>query len=373
MAQRKIRLMISSRCKTKILKDSSSVKTTLSEVRKELKIEFEKESFLGAPILDVWINEEESEDGSSNAWESCCKQARDCDIFLGILDGDAGWQREVGGGGIGICHAELEEARAKAPGKIRLIRVAPFKKDKGGPNDLFQDALKAANLWENSYTGNAQNLKKKLKGLVREQILQLSLEGAKELKKSGPNSGQALEWQRLNYKDRQKAMLSAARNSFLAQKGAEDLSECVTIALSGAVIVTKLSAVPAAFTVSAARELVGQPFLADHNLVGYLTEKRIGPVHVILCNKTVSEAQAIQLLGFPDATIIQGSFGTYLADNVQKIQVCLITNCRDVASTRHGIQRLLEWLQSTGEDDLLVQRARSRTAIVEAISQEQIT
>lgn len=371
MAQRKIRLMISSRCKTELPLDSTGSMTTLSEVRVELKAELESEGFLGGPLLEVWINEEESKDTSQNAWEACCKEARDCDIFLGIFDGDVGWQINPGGGGVGICQAELEEARANSHGKVRIVRFAAHKSDGGGPNDMFINALKVAKLWESRYTKDASGLKKKVKFIVREQVLQLCHEGARELKRSGPNSGQALDWQRLNYKERQKAMLSAARNSLLADKGAEDLSECVAIQLGSRKIVTKISAVPAAFSVSAARELVGQPFLSDHDLADLLVDERAGPIHLILCNRTVSESQAIQLLGFPDATIVHGSFGTYIADNIQKIQICLITNCRDIASTRHGIQRLFEWLQSTEEDEKLITRAISRSAIVLAINKEQ--
>ena len=63
------------------------------------------------------------------------------------------------------------------------------------------------------------------------------------------------------------------------------------------------------------------------------------------------------LLGFPDATIVTGSFGVYVADNVQKIQLCLIANCRDESSTRHGLQKLFDWLVQTGEDALLAKRA----------------
>ena len=78
----------------------------------------------------------------------------------------------------------------------------------------------------------------------------------------------------------------------------------------------------------------------------------------------------MQLLGFPDATIVSGSFGVYVADNVQKIQLCMIANCRDESSTRHGLQKLFDWLGQTGEDDLLAARATSRDKIVKTIAKE---
>jgi hypothetical protein len=62
-------------------------------------------------------------------------------------------------------------------------------------------------------------------------------------------------------------------------------------------------------------------------------------VHVIACHKGVTENQAVGLLGFPDATIVTPAFGVYVADNVQKIQLILLANCRDESSTRYAVQR----------------------------------
>ena len=97
-----------------------------------------------------------------------------------------------------------------------------------------------------------------------------------------------------------------------------------------------------------------------------------GPVHVIACHKSVNESQAMSLLGFPDATIVPGAFGIYVADNVQKIQLCLIANCRDESSTRHGLQKLFDWLAQTGEETLLAERAAARSRIVGAIAKEAV-
>ena len=115
---------------------------------------------------------------------------------------------------------------------------------------------------------------------------------------------------------------------------------------------------------------MGQPFLKDHEVASQLNSNFGGPVHVIACHKNVTEAQAMSLLGFPDATIVGGAFGIYVADNIQKIQLCFITHCRDAASTRHGLQKLFEWLARTGEDRLLAGRAVSRAKILAAIAGE---
>jgi ABC-type dipeptide/oligopeptide/nickel transport system ATPase component len=59
----------------------------------------------------------------------------------------------------------------------------------------------------------------------------------------------------------------------------------------------------------------------------------VGESGLIACHKTVTEAQALRLLGFPDATVVSAPFGVYVADDVQKIQMILIANCRDETTT----------------------------------------
>jgi hypothetical protein len=370
MAQRKLRLMISSRCKTKFqLGDASGVE--LSTIRKELKKEIEAEEFFGKPLVNVWINETETEDGSHTSWEACIKQAEDCDFFIGLLDGEAGWQMD--GSGIGICHAEFETAHALSPGKVRVVSLSADGakvKTKPGPDFDFVEAVRRANLLESRNIADATELKNRVKELVRDLVLQLSHEGAREVKKSGANTGQALDWSRMNFADRQSEMVKTLVSSLGAKNKAKIVGGTVTIPLASKRILFRPSAIPAAFSVSAAREMVGQPFLRDHELSSALGSGVGGPVHTIACHKNVTEAQAMSLLGFPDATIVSGSFGVYVADNIQKIQLCLIANCRDAASTKHGIQKLFDWLQRTGEDGLLAQRAVSRAKILKIIAGE---
>ena len=97
---------------------------------------------------------------------------------------------------------------------------------------------------------------------------------------------------------------------------------------------------------------------------------RGGPVHVIACHKTATEAQATKLLGVSDATVVSAPFGIFVADNIQKVQFAFIVNCRDEANTRHGAQRFFEWLAQTDEEALVAERARARARIVRAIAKE---
>ncbi len=85
-------------------------------------------------------------------------------------------------------------------------------------------------------------------------------------------------------------------------------------------------------------------------------------------HSSVTDAQARRLLGFPDAIIVSTPFGIYIADNIQTIQLVLIANCRDDTSTRIGVQRVFNWLEQSGEDTLLSERAKARTQIIKTIA-----
>ena len=112
--------MISSRCKTKFpVGDSGG--TELSDIRKQLQKEIEAAKFFGKPLVNVWVNETETEDGTSTSWDACINQASECDMFIALLDGDAGWRKD--GSEIGICHAEFETAYGQSPGKVRVVSL----------------------------------------------------------------------------------------------------------------------------------------------------------------------------------------------------------------------------------------------------------
>ncbi|TLD71703.1 hypothetical protein FEM03_06070 [Phragmitibacter flavus] len=151
---------------------------------------------------------------------------------------------------------------------------------------------------------------------------------------------------------------------------AEDTSTTVIHSVFEQKIAFVCDCIPATLSTAGARELVGQPFLRDHLMVKGLPDEVGGPVHVIACQKGVTESQAIRQLGFPDAAVVSAPFGVYVADSVQKIQMVFLANCRDETTTRQRVQRFLQWLDEQGEDKLLAGRARSRRKIADLISKE---
>lgn len=121
---RRLSVMISSKCKVPFPSGGSGRKS-LSDIRKELKEQIESIEIGGCRVFDVWINEDASpQSGERDSWEECMKQAADCDIFISIFNGDAGWAPK--GEKVGICHAELDKALGSAPAKVRVVEIAPL-------------------------------------------------------------------------------------------------------------------------------------------------------------------------------------------------------------------------------------------------------
>jgi len=127
-------------------------------------------------------------------------------------------------------------------------------------------------------------------------------------------------------------------------------------------------AIPAATSISAARELVGQPFIDDYLMAPKLSENRtVGSVHIIGCHKGITESQALKIRGIADCTVVKTDFGIFLADSVQKIQILFLANCRDLTATQAAITEMFHWLEASAEMPTILKRARSRKSILKAI------
>lgn len=89
------------------------------------------------------------------------------------------------------------------------------------------------------------------------------------------------------------------------EDGAATVSDrAASMALAGQEVLWAVRAIPASLGEPAAREMVGRPFLKGHELEPLLGNARLGPVHTIGRHQGATQAQARQLLGFPDATFV---------------------------------------------------------------------
>ena len=362
----KLMVMISSRNRNKF--PSNGVE--LSTIRKELKKELEDLKIFGKTFLKVWINEDQPSQGADQtSWDVCMKAARECDVLISLYSEDAGWK--LTDGDIGICHAELKEGLEHAPAKVHLIRLKNHltKLPQGQSNELFRQYVKDQRFFEKE-ASTEDELKKFVKDTVRNAILRLAQRGVTEASKGKSYRGQALSWSELSFEERRKSITKALEQSILDRTNSKKMKSKLTIKIGGKNILVVLDAIPASLSIGAAKELVGQPFLQDYKLAGVLKKSVVGPIHIIGCNKNVTETQAMKILGFPDAAVINAPFGVFVADNIQKIQITFIANCRDESTTRYGLQRFIEWISETGEDVRIAERGAARERIIKVIAKE---
>jgi hypothetical protein len=132
-------------------------------------------------------------------------------------------------------------------------------------------------------------------------------------------------------------------------------------------ILAHVNAVPAAMSVAPARELVGQPFRRDARVVRDQPEEMGGPVHFVACHRGVTEAQALRVLGIPDAVAITTPFGVHVVDRIEYVQMTFLANCRDPSAIRGAVARMHEWWTQSGEGARVFDRAVRRRAIVNAV------
>jgi hypothetical protein len=367
----KLRVMISSRCDDKFPVGPPG--RPLSGIRRDLKKEIEELEVFGKKVFEVWINEETPPQGGTwDSWDVCLQAVKDCDILLALSNGNAGWAKD--GGDIGICHAELMTGLSQAPAKVRLVALGDIAVEKtaaGARNRRFQEYVKSQSLFRGGMVKDEDGLKARIKEAIHDALVMLAQAGVRESSKGKFHSGQALDWNRLDFRARRAEIRRVLRDAMRQRSGSTEDGDHLIVKVAGTDVVFVPDAIPAAMSVGPAKEMVGQPFLRDHELFHVLQKRqRGGPVHVIGCHKTATEAQATKLLGFPDATVVSAPFGVFVADNIQKVQFVFIMNCRDETNTRHGVQRFFEWLAQTGEESLVAERAKARMRIVSAIAKE---
>lgn len=369
---KKIRLMISSQCETLI--DFKGKKEKLTAVRRELKKELETFKLPNQTdsLFECWINEDAvGSPGSKNWWQHCIKQAEEADIVIVLYTGAAGGG--LGSSDTGICHQELLAGMDIAADRIRVVKL---------PNSLpSTDSLQQKrDASFQKYFGSLGHFRATAKDgdevitkawlEINKALIDLLHRGAISTHISQSSSGQALDWQRMNYEARKRSMEEVIVQSLISQPGAKQLKVGVIVRIGSGEIFVKPHATPASLSLAASREKVGQPFLSDHELFHELKTTKAGPIHIIASPKGVTESHALKMLGFPDATVVSDSFGVHIADNVQKIQIVLLKNCVSPSALRRQLTDWFDWLRRTKEDALVLQRAQARFRIVEAITKE---
>ena len=313
----KLRVMISSRCNDSFPANSKG--RPLSEIRKALKAEVEALEVFGKPIVEVWINEDAPPQGGTwDSWDVCIQAVKDCDVLIALSNGNAGWAQS--GGDIGICHAELMTGLSRAPAKVRLIaleNVKIAKTPKGDRNRRFQEYVDQAEpiSWRHCFDGNATKGARERGDSRRLDRFGAGRRSRIEQRPLPQRRGARLEPPPLQRTPNRDAPRAARRHAPTRRFERGRRTPACSIGRRGCAVCSDR------YPGGPDRQRGqgdGWPAVSPRSraLVGPQQKKgtRGGPVHVIACHKTATEAQAIRLLGFPDATVVSAPFGVFVAD-----------------------------------------------------------
>jgi hypothetical protein len=381
---RKIRVMISSRSLTKVFDG-----IPLQDVRGRLQtflhgIRWQGVSTLpGAQqagglvgrdqsLFDVWIHENDpGTTADATTLEMSLREINKADVILVLYTGEAGSAQSDAE--LGICHAELKEALERRRELVIIIDLLPLGNGTIQRDRAFRAYVEQSGVVRKS-AADEQSLQRIVAEILQERIAQLVRRGG-SVGTRKRDRGEALDWNRLDMTARQIRMREALiRNLPAEHLDANSTEENCLHRMrlpDGRELAVRIDAIPAALSVAAARERVGQPFMLDHRHAPALAAADLpGVVHLIACHRGATETQATRMLGTPDAMSVASDFGVYAADHVQKIQIVFLAQCSDETATALAVRRFREWLVQSGEEKRLVERAESRGRILGVIAGE---
>ncbi len=367
----KIRLMISSRSRSPVFDPP----IPLQQLRERLRAFIEGELTLGGEaIFEVWICEDDTGSGIDSWWEESKSQIRKADLVLILYTGEAG--SKIRGRGIGICHAELFEAAKFSREKILpIVTLAPPPYSEATHDRAFQDYVEQLNPWPNAPADEAQ-LQEVCTAIIRKRVVDLTKRAVVRRRGASFDLGNALDWSKLDFRARKERIEDVLKRFLVTDMAGRPVRlpsrrESIIADLWNTPVCWHVHGIPAATSIAAAREMVGQPFLDDHLSAKVLKKNQAtGPVHIVGCHKGITESQALRIRGVSDCTLVKTDFGIYLADDVLKVQVFFLANCRDVTATQSAVTEMFQWLDSAEESDDVAQRAAARTRILAAIARE---
>ncbi len=275
---RPVRVMLSSRCDVQIKRSSKGKATTsLSKARTELKDQIEDLFRLGSrAFFEVWINEVATPaPGDETSWTYCVEQAKSCDLFIALFNGQSGWT--AAGRTVGSCAAELEAALTDAPSKVSLIRLKPLHPREQEPDasldKAFTEYVDRLNLFRGA-AADAQALTALVLQTLQERVIEFTFRGARSARSAKGYQGQALDWNRMNFADRKAAIEESLTTTLRSFPGGVEVDErTVIVEVASGRVAMFCSGVPAGLALPSARELVGQPFLRDYELVAALDQR----------------------------------------------------------------------------------------------------
>jgi hypothetical protein len=371
---RRIQVMISSRNKDSVRLGPGRKRVKLLDVRRALKEELEEMTFCGQKLLKVYINEDGGgESGTDTIWDTCRQKLDESQIIIAIYNGHAGWCREEAG--LGICHEEIKYVLDHYPAKLYLIELKPTTAESAADR-AFAGFMKGINRWREQ-AHDVESLKESVRLAVAKAVSDLTVTGSREGRKGRYYFGSPLGWARLGYLER-KIRIEEAVARYLVAQGAWSLpvvepedTPGLVWRLEDAQVLLLVHGVPSSFGIAEAREMVGRPYLSDHQTpVAASGGLLVGPVHLVACHRSCTESRILSYMGHPDVYIVQTPFGFFAADLTSFVQTFFLTDCRDRDATVMAMERMFEWIAEANEGGRIVERARSRQRILRTVRGE---
>jgi hypothetical protein len=356
----KLQVFISSRVHSEF--QLKGVHYALTDLRQYIKSSLDNEEFLGEQILDVIINEQNFYSSiAKNVFDGLIAKMNDSNIIIILYNGEAGWSAE-GVPTFGICHEEFLVAAEKFSELTNVIDLSdyftlPDSGEAKQKNDLFQDEVKKSSVSKVGVTGKTvediqEFVLTEIKGFILATI-ESSFAVRKQIVAGAGTFGESLDWSKMNYSERQEKIIEKLKVTFDSLPG---LSQAIKA----------YWAIPDNMSVAEARNRIGRPFIDEHDLINHRPEKS-GVIHFIAVYGNATEIQVKNLVGYPDLTVIKSSFGYYLWEKTTHIQMFFLVKCNNPSKIVTSLTRVNNWLHNSRELPRIVNRAKARYSILEAI------
>jgi hypothetical protein len=358
---KKIKIFLSSKV-TPVFENIDVPDYTLEKLRKFIKSEFESLEFLGEKIFSIITNEEGFESSFTiDAFDTCIENIKKCDLIIILYNGDAGWAPDGDVNANGICHEEFIMAVQDLPSVTKGINISSYFK-----SVVYKDSQIARNIKFEDDKNNYYRFLEYSTAITKVEIelyikdiisgyIKTAIESAfkaqKEVDAVKTIFGKTLDWTKLTYNQRSFEIKSYSEKSFSSIFNNT---------------ICKFHAIPDNMSISDARNEMGRPFLYEHELLSSTT-LNIGVIHFVSVYGTCTEIQIKNLIGFPDLTIIKGSFGFYCWVQSTQIQLFFITKCINPSLFGTRKSQIENWLKSTKEKNNILKRATARFSILTAI------